>query len=106
MPAFVVRTYLCIRNTHHIMSPTSLKSQYSFLFLFIFPFCSVIPVFCISYPECGKAITYNSGIIRSRGFPTYIGVSDCDWDINRENDNQTVILTFEHFDLPSSFNCR
>ncbi|RMX38796.1 hypothetical protein pdam_00017678 [Pocillopora damicornis] len=54
--------------------------------------------------ECGAPMYERNGLIRSREFPSRITYGDCLWDIHPKN--KSVLLHFEHLNLPESDGCR
>ncbi|PFX32349.1 Mucin-4 [Stylophora pistillata] len=56
--------------------------------------------------RCEMLISGHIGEISSPGFPHYIDWGECTWDYTAPDNNSVLLLTFQHFDLPFTLNCR
>ncbi|KAJ7374263.1 Protein sidekick-1 [Desmophyllum pertusum] len=56
--------------------------------------------------KCGAAVHSSSGVIQSPGYPQRIEHSQCTWDIDPGSRNKSVLVTFQHFNLPLSYECK
>ena len=55
---------------------------------------------------CGRSISNQSGDIVSPGFPYGIRWADCTWSHSPPDNNSILLITFTHFNLPFTWNCR